>query len=176
MRNSCAARSPRPATPRQHSFQDSVQSAAITRELTTALVAPIHHAAYGAKVGESSLTMLAKNVQRQKTVETWVRIVDGAIRLHVATDLIEHHCHLMLAYIRRAEPVSTRSLGELLAIETVLQSQIDPLQWQFALDTGNGFLRRQLIAKVRRAIRNLQELLSRLERDEIDDITKGRTQ
>lgn len=147
-----------------------MRTAAITRELTTALVAPVHAAAYGAKVYEPELTSLAKHVQRYKTVETWVKLVDGSIRLHGATELIERHCHLMLAYIRRSEPVSERDIRELLGMETLLQSEFDPIQWQLALDTRNGMLRRRAITILRRIISNAQELLARLERDEIEDI------
>lgn len=175
MRSSSAASVARVSGQRQHSFAHSVQLAGLTRELTTSLLAPIHLAAYGAKVTEPEIVMLAKNLQRasNKAVETWVKIVDGALRLRADTDLVERHCHLMLAYVRRSRPTSQRTLPELLAIETRLESEINPLQWEFAQDIRNGVLRRHLIRLVRRAIRNLEELLTKLEREEIDAVTRS---
>lgn len=168
MRNSCAARSPRPAAPRQHSFRDSVQEQAAAREYKTALLAPLYQAQYGAKTECPDAVSLAKHVNSgmNRVAETTMKLTFTALRLGMSREIVRRPFLIGDAIVCAQFPAEqSMTFEQMQEIETVAEGRVNRLQMAYACGDHSTQTKQRLLEQAREQRKALDDLIKKLEED-----------
>lgn len=158
---------------RIHQIWNSVECGRLTKETQREFAAVIGSAKRGSK--PEPLAQMSKDIGsgQNHLARTLNRYTLGLQAIDVDVDKIAEPMENFLARLRSLRaPAHPMSVRELLALDHRLECELNPFQWDLADDPSNGWVRRHVIERLRKALKNGHELLARLEKEESDEIAR----
>lgn len=159
-----AKASPVLSVSRQTESSESVQALAVD-EYRTAIRGMFKAVPHGARIPR--LVSLDKHIGtgENKVAETTVAMAFGSLRLGADIDLVTRPFRLMESMLRAQLPAPTRTIAELMQVETQIDSVTDCLQMKFMADRHSGKTKAEMLESFEEVHKISGEIVAQLRKE-----------